>query len=179
MVVTLEKNKISLTDEINKGFAVEKIIKEIKGEEKLMEEKKLEETKIKIFLPEHYLNFIIKEGYRVLFIPKSIGATFTELHAKGFNRSAILDTLDIVVTTHPEYGIWKIVEILGEDPKDKSTLTNECFRYNPNDDKYEFSGKSYAFELMMIKYNLSKEQFIEKMRKFVKEWNEKHYGPKK
>jgi len=66
----------------------------------------------------------------------------------------------------------QVVEIIGLDPHTGELLTNEVFRWIPATDEYEFSGKSYVLEKIMVKTNMSKQQIMEELRnrKDILEW---------
>jgi len=66
----------------------------------------------------------------------------------------------------------QVVEIIGLDPHTGELLTNEVFRWNPATDEFEFSGKSYILEKVMVRTNLSKPQMMEELknRKKVLDW---------
>lgn len=66
----------------------------------------------------------------------------------------------------------QIVEIIGLDPHSKELLTNEVFRWVPALDDFEFSGKSYVLEKIMMKANLRREEVMNelKRRQAVIEW---------
>lgn len=68
--------------------------------------------------------------------------------------------------------IRQIVEIIGLDPHTKELLTNEVFRWVPALDDFEFSGKSYVLEKIMVKANIRKEEIMNelKRRQAVIEW---------
>ncbi|MBU2565206.1 MAG: Flp pilus assembly complex ATPase component TadA [Candidatus Thermoplasmatota archaeon] len=66
----------------------------------------------------------------------------------------------------------QIVEIIGLDPHSKELLTNEVFRWAPALDDFEFSGKSYVLEKIMIKANIRKDEVMNelKRRQAILEW---------
>ena len=66
----------------------------------------------------------------------------------------------------------QIVEIIGLDPHSKELLTNEVFRWAPALDDFEFSGKSYVLEKIMIKANIRKDEVMNelKRRQAIIEW---------
>ncbi len=66
----------------------------------------------------------------------------------------------------------QVVEIIGLDPHTEELLTNEVFRWIPATDEFEFSGKSYILEKVMVKTNLSKPEIMEELtnRKRVLDW---------
>ena len=65
-----------------------------------------------------------------------------------------------------------IVEIIGIDPHSHELLTNEAFRWDNTIDEYVFTGKSYIFEKIMVKANLSRIEIMDetKRRQLVIEW---------
>jgi len=66
----------------------------------------------------------------------------------------------------------QLVEIIGLDPHTGELLTNEAFRWNPAEDEYEFFGKSYVLENVMVLANLDKESLTSelKTRQKILEW---------
>ena len=66
----------------------------------------------------------------------------------------------------------QVVEIIGLDPHTTELLTNEVFRWIPATDEFEFSGKSYVLEKIMVKANISKQQIMQELmnRREVLEW---------
>ena len=66
----------------------------------------------------------------------------------------------------------QVVEIIGIDPHSGELLTNEAFRWNNKNDEYEFSGKSYILEKIMLKANLNRVEIMDelKRRQLVIEW---------
>ncbi len=58
----------------------------------------------------------------------------------------------------------KIVEIIDVDPNTREVLTNEVFRWNPEDDKFIYSGKSYVLEGIRARWDFSKEKITEEIR---------------
>lgn len=66
----------------------------------------------------------------------------------------------------------QVVEIIGLDPHTGELLTNEVFRWIPATDEFEFSGKSYILEKVMVRTNISKPQIMEELknRKDVLDW---------
>lgn len=70
----------------------------------------------------------------------------------------------------------QIVEIIGLDPHTGELLTNEAFRWNPAEDEFEFFGKSYVLENVMVLANLDKNELTAelKTRQRILEWMEEH-----
>ena len=62
----------------------------------------------------------------------------------------------------------QIVEILDIDPKTKEILTNEVFRWDPIDDTFIYSGKSYILEKIRASRGMSKEEMMEEIKRRVK-----------
>ncbi|MFA5772453.1 MAG: type II/IV secretion system ATPase subunit [Thermoplasmata archaeon] len=58
----------------------------------------------------------------------------------------------------------QLVEIIGMDPHTQELLTNEAFRWSPATDEYEFYGKSYVLENIMVMSNMSKSQITMELR---------------
>ncbi len=70
----------------------------------------------------------------------------------------------------------QIVEIIGLDPHTGELLTNEAFRWNPAEDEFEFFGKSYVLENVMVLANMDKEELTSelKTRQSILEWLFEH-----
>jgi len=70
----------------------------------------------------------------------------------------------------------QLVEVIGLDPHTGELLTNEAFRWNPAEDEYEFFGKSYVLENVMVLANLDKESLTSelKTRQRILEWMVEH-----
>ncbi|MFW6173681.1 MAG: ATPase, T2SS/T4P/T4SS family, partial [Elusimicrobiota bacterium] len=66
----------------------------------------------------------------------------------------------------------QIVEIIDIDPTTKEILTNEVFSWDPVEDKFNYSGKSYIFERIRNQHDITKEGIMEEVRRRVKvlEW---------
>jgi flagellar protein FlaI len=66
----------------------------------------------------------------------------------------------------------QIIEIIDIDPTTKEILTNEVFRWDPVEDKFVYSGKSYILERVRAEKDLSKEVMTQeiKNRKKIVEW---------
>ena len=66
----------------------------------------------------------------------------------------------------------QIVEIIGLDPHSGELLTNEAFRWSPSTDAFEFYGKSYLLENIMLLTNMSKSELTVELkdRQTVMEW---------
>ena len=59
----------------------------------------------------------------------------------------------------------QIIEIIDIDPKTKEILTNEIFRWDPIEDKFVYSGKSYILERIRAEKDISKEAMTYKLKK--------------
>jgi flagellar protein FlaI len=70
----------------------------------------------------------------------------------------------------------QIVEIVNIDPVTKEILTNEVFRWDPVEDTFIYSGKSYVLERIRSQYDLSKEGMVEEVKRRVEilEWLRQH-----
>jgi len=70
----------------------------------------------------------------------------------------------------------QIIEIIDIDPTTKEILTNEVFRWDPVEDKFVYSGKSYILEKVRAEKDLSREKMTDeiKNRKKIVEWMNKH-----
>ncbi|HIF04469.1 MAG TPA: secretion system protein E [Candidatus Poseidoniales archaeon] len=66
----------------------------------------------------------------------------------------------------------QIVEIVGVDPHSQAVITNEGFKWDPSRDDYDFSGKSYVLEKIMVKINYSQEKMRQELRtrKRILDW---------
>lgn len=66
----------------------------------------------------------------------------------------------------------QVVELIGIDPHSGELLTNEAFRWSPATDEFEFYGKSYVLEEIMLKTNMSKGEITKelKRRQEIIEW---------
>ena len=66
----------------------------------------------------------------------------------------------------------QIVEIVDIDPMTKEILTNEVFRWDPIEDQFNYSGKSYILERIRGQHGLKKEEMMEELRRRVEilEW---------
>ncbi|MCD6411450.1 MAG: secretion system protein E, partial [Thermoplasmata archaeon] len=83
-----------------------------------------------------------------------------------------LDVISIQVTAKVKgkrvRRIKQIVEILDIDPKTKEILTNEVFRWDPVDDNFIYSGKSYVLEKIRASSGMSREDMAEEIRRRIK-----------
>jgi flagellar protein FlaI len=66
----------------------------------------------------------------------------------------------------------QIVEIVDIDPMTKEILTNEVFRWDPVEDQFYYSGKSYVLERIRGQHGLKKEEMMEELKRRVEilEW---------
>ena len=66
----------------------------------------------------------------------------------------------------------QIIEIIDIDPTTKEILTNEVFRWDPVEDKFIYTGKSYVLEGIRARWDLSKEEITQEIRRRteVLEW---------
>ena len=129
-----------------------------------------------------------REAY-VLFQAMATGhATYSTVHAdsaqslihrlegKPINIPRImLQSLDVVclhVTTRVKNirarRCKQIIEIIDIDPTTKEILTNEVFHWDPVEDKFIYSGKSYVLERVRAEKDLSREQMTEELRSRMK-----------
>jgi hypothetical protein len=58
----------------------------------------------------------------------------------------------------------QIIEIIDIDSTTKEILTNEVFRWDPVEDKFIYTGKSYILEGIRARWELSKEQITKEIR---------------
>jgi len=66
----------------------------------------------------------------------------------------------------------QLVEIVGVDPHSQEVITNEVFKWDPARDDFDFSGKSYVLEKIMVKINYSQEKMRQELRtrKRILDW---------
>jgi len=66
----------------------------------------------------------------------------------------------------------QIIEIIDIDPTTKEILTNEVFRWDPVEDKFTYSGKSYILENIRAEKDLTREEMTAEIRNRTKivEW---------
>ncbi len=87
-----------------------------------------------------------------------------------------LDVVSIHVTTRVKgkrvRRCKQIIEIIDIDPTTKEILTNEAFRWDPIEDRFIYTGKSYILEGIRTRWDISKEEITEELRrrKEVLEW---------
>ena len=72
--------------------------------------------------------------------------------------------------------ICKIIEIIDIDSTTKEILTNEVFRWDPIEDKFIYTGKSYVLERIRAEKDISREDMTNeiKNRKQIIEWMNKN-----
>jgi flagellar protein FlaI len=70
----------------------------------------------------------------------------------------------------------QIIEIIDIDPTTKEILTNEVFRWDPIEDKFVYSGKSYVLERIRAEKDLSHEDMANEIKNRTKliEWMNKN-----
>lgn len=128
-----------------------------------------------------------KEAY-VLFQAMATGhTTYSTFHADSAQSlihrlegkpieipRVMLQSLDIVtIQVQAELGdkrvrrVKQIVEIVDIDPMTKEILTNEVFRWDPVQDKFFFSGKSYVMERIRNQHGQSKEEMLDELSRRV------------
>jgi flagellar protein FlaI len=59
----------------------------------------------------------------------------------------------------------QVIEIIDIDPTTKEILTNEAFRWDPIEDKFIYTGKSYVLEGIRARWDITKEGITEELRK--------------
>ena len=125
-----------------------------------------------------------KEAY-VLFQAMATGhATYSTVHADSAKSlihrlegkpieipRVMLQSLDIVsihITTRVQgkrvRRCKQIIEIIDIDPTTKEILTNEVFRWDPIEDKFIYTGKSYVLEGIRARWDMSKEEITQEIR---------------
>jgi len=69
----------------------------------------------------------------------------------------------------------QIIEIIDIDPTTKEILTNEVFRWDPVDDRFKYSGKSYILERIRAEKDINREQITNEIKNRMKliEWMNK------
>jgi len=102
------------------------------------------------------------------------------LEGKPINIPRImLQSLDIVtiqVTTRVKgkrvRRCKQIIEIIDIDPVTKEILTNEVFHWDPIEDTFNYSGKSYVLEGIRARWDLNKEEITQEIKNRVEilEW---------
>jgi len=58
----------------------------------------------------------------------------------------------------------QIIEIIDIDPITKEILTNEVFRWDPIEDKFIYTGKSFVLERIRARWDMTKEKITEELR---------------
>ncbi len=94
------------------------------------------------------------------------------LEGKPINIPRImLQSLDIVciqiisrVKNKRARRIRQVIEIIDIDPTTKEILTNEVFRWEPVEDKFIYSGKSYILERIRAEKDMSREEMTNEIR---------------
>jgi flagellar protein FlaI len=125
-----------------------------------------------------------REAY-VLFQAMATGhATYSTVHADSAKSlihrlegkpidipRIMLQSLDIVsihITTRVKgkrvRRCKQIIEIIDIDPTTKEILTNEVFRWDPVEDRFIYTGKSYVLEGIRARWDLSKEEITQQIR---------------
>jgi archaeal flagellar protein FlaI len=133
-----------------------------------------------------------KEAY-VLFQAMATGhTTYSTVHADSAQSlihrlegkpieipRVMLQSLDIVtIQVQAEIGeervrrCKQIVEIVDIDPITKEILTNEVFRWDPVEDRFYYSGKSYVLERIRGQHGMNKEEMMDELKQRVEvlEW---------
>jgi len=59
----------------------------------------------------------------------------------------------------------QVIEIIDIDPTTKEILTNEVFRWDPVEDKFIFTGKSYVLERIRTQKDMSREDMTEEIKR--------------
>ena len=70
----------------------------------------------------------------------------------------------------------QIIEIIDIDPTTKEILTNEVFHWDPIDDKFTYSGKSYVLERIRAEKDMNREEMTKEVnnRRKIVEWMNKN-----
>jgi len=137
-----------------------------------------------------------KEAY-VLFQAMATGhTTYSTVHADSTKSlihrlegkpinvpRTMLQSLDIVLlqtnTKREDKNVRRckqIVEIVDVDPQTNEILTNEVFHWDPVEDKFIYSGKSYILERIRLKSDMSKTEMRQETERRVEilEWMRKN-----
>jgi len=91
-----------------------------------------------------------------------------------------LDIVSIQITTRVKgkrvRRCKQIIEIIDIDPTTKEILTNEAFRWDPIEDKFIYTGKSYVLEGIRARWDMDKDEITEEIRRRteVLEWMRKN-----
>ena len=109
----------------------------------------------------------------------SIKALIHRLEGKPINvPRAMLQSLDVVllqtnIKKHDKNmrRCRQIIEIIDLDSQTNEILTNEVFRWNSKDDKFDFLGKSYVLDHIRVQYGLSKDEMKKEMERRVEVLN--------
>ncbi len=79
-----------------------------------------------------------------------------------------LDVVSIHITTRVKgkrvRRCKQIIEIIDIDPTTKEILTNEVFRWDPFEDKFIYTGKSYVLEGIRARWDIGKEEITKEIR---------------
>jgi flagellar protein FlaI len=126
-----------------------------------------------------------REAY-VLFQAMATGhATYSTVHADSAKSlihrlegkpidipRVMLQSLDIVsiqITTRVQgkrvRRCKQVIEIIDIDPTTKEILTNEAFRWDPVEDKFIYTGKSYILEGIRARWDMGKERITEEIKR--------------
>ena len=114
----------------------------------------------------------------------SIKSLIHRLEGKPINvPRAMLQSLDVVllqtnIKKHDKNmrRCRQIIEIIDLDSQTNEILTNEVFRWNSKDDKFDFLGKSYVLDHIRVQYGLSKDDMKKEMARRVEvlKWMQKN-----
>ncbi len=91
-----------------------------------------------------------------------------------------LDVVSIHITTRVKgkrvRRCKQIIEIIDIDPTTKEILTNEVFRWDPIEDKFVYTGKSYILEGIRARWDISKEEITNEIRQRAEilDWMQKN-----
>ena len=68
--------------------------------------------------------------------------------------------------------LFHIVEVVGLDPVSKEIITNDVFRWDPNEDLFEYSGRSTILDKIREVHGINEKQLQEELerRRIVLEW---------
>lgn len=111
---------------------------------------------------------------------ESVSAVIHRLEAPPMNVPRMLITAMNVVTVQatvkvhdrPARRTVQVTELVGLDPGTNEIITNEVFRWNPKQDTFEYSGRSYMLDRIRERKGYSPEYVKEELehRKVILEW---------
>ncbi len=111
---------------------------------------------------------------------ESVESTVYRLESAPMNiPRTLIAGIDIIlvqkrveIAGRPERKTVSTAEIVGLDPRSGEILTNEVYKWNPLEDSYDFTGRSYILEKIAEKTGVTPEEAIEEIQRRAKiiEW---------